>query len=251
MTLLYVAALIFATQLTLGGRLRHQSADQPALLLFYGNAKTLLVRVEPDARYPGMWRMHWPSGEISDLASLARIKDAAVVLCERGPPARNPQRLHWKTDRSESLYGGRRWAGGGAGYPEAGPARSWGYRPPAVGLGKRHGQRGHPPPPLCNPTNCSPSRMSMVLSRSWAPIRGRRQRPASKQFPRRQIGLTASTPAAHGAQNREAVRDERHRHSHPSASAGDGADVPPIPDFLQRHPIYRDAIAAQQRQLAA
>jgi hypothetical protein len=26
--------------------------------------------------------------------------------------------------------------------------------------------------------------------------------------------------------------------------AGDGAGVPPIPDFLQRHPIYRDAVAA-------
>jgi hypothetical protein len=76
-------------------------------LLYYGSAATPLVRVMPDIDFPNMWRMIRPDGQISDLANLARVKDAALALCERGPPARNPQRLHWRIDRSNSLSGAR------------------------------------------------------------------------------------------------------------------------------------------------
>jgi hypothetical protein len=72
------------------------------LVLFYGNAKTPLVHIVPDARYPGMWRMAWPDGRLSDMANLSRIKDAAVAICERGPPARNRRRFIWKKDRSKT-----------------------------------------------------------------------------------------------------------------------------------------------------
>jgi hypothetical protein len=75
--------------------------------LHYGQTQTPLVRVEPDSVYPGMWRVVWPDGRTSDMVNLARAKDAAMALAERGPPARNPQRLHWRLDRSNSPYGGR------------------------------------------------------------------------------------------------------------------------------------------------
>lgn len=76
--------------------------------LHYGQAKAPLVRVVPDLVYPQMWRMDWPDGRLSDLGNLSRIKDAAAVICERGPPRRDPQRFHWKINRCDSLYGGPR-----------------------------------------------------------------------------------------------------------------------------------------------
>jgi hypothetical protein len=75
--------------------------------LFYGQASTPLVRVEPDRTYPDLWRIVWPNGRVSDIVNLSRAKDAAMVLCEHGPPARNPQRLHWRLDRSDSPSGSR------------------------------------------------------------------------------------------------------------------------------------------------
>ena len=75
--------------------------------LHYGQAQTPLVRVEPDSVCPGMWRVVWPDGRVSDMVNLARAKDAAMTLAERGPPARNPQRFHWRLDRSDSPSGAR------------------------------------------------------------------------------------------------------------------------------------------------
>jgi len=79
-----------------------------------------LVRVVPDAVYPDLWRIIWPDDRVSELANISRIKDAAVVICTNGPPPRNPQRLHWELDRSNSpseaprstrrdLPGGHHW----------------------------------------------------------------------------------------------------------------------------------------------
>jgi hypothetical protein len=55
-----------------------------------------MVRVIPDGRWPDMWRMLWPDGQVSDMTNLSRIKDAASEICQRGPPARNGQRFRWK-----------------------------------------------------------------------------------------------------------------------------------------------------------
>ena len=76
--------------------------------LRYGDARTPIAQVIPDAKYPGvMWRIRWPTGQLSEMANLARAKDAAAALAERGPPPRDPMRLHWKTDRSERPSAGR------------------------------------------------------------------------------------------------------------------------------------------------
>jgi len=81
------------------------SAECPAFALRYGHARTPLVQAVPDAVYPEMWRLLWPDGQLSDLANLSRIKDAAIAICERGPPARNRLRLHWEINRSNSPRG--------------------------------------------------------------------------------------------------------------------------------------------------
>lgn len=46
--------------------------------LHYGNSRTALVTVAPDNYWPEMYRLHWPDSRVSDMASLARAKDAAA-----------------------------------------------------------------------------------------------------------------------------------------------------------------------------
>jgi hypothetical protein len=70
--------------------------------LHSGAAQTPLVRIVPDVVYPNMWRMAWPDGRLSDLANLARIKDAAVAICAVGPPVRDSRRFRWKIKRRDS-----------------------------------------------------------------------------------------------------------------------------------------------------
>jgi hypothetical protein len=76
------------------------------LALYNGRARRPLVRIVPDPVYPGMWRLAWPDGGMSDMANLSRIKDAAIALCERGPPQRNRRCLDWKKDLSKTAIGG-------------------------------------------------------------------------------------------------------------------------------------------------
>jgi len=44
------------------------------------NSGKLLAIVEPDVKYPKMWRVRIPDGSVSDMANLTRIKDAAQSL---------------------------------------------------------------------------------------------------------------------------------------------------------------------------
>jgi hypothetical protein len=79
-----------------------RQTQQPRIALYYGHARTPLALVVPDARRSGMWRIAGPDGRLSDLVNLARAKDAAAMIAERGPPARNRRRLHWKIKRSKA-----------------------------------------------------------------------------------------------------------------------------------------------------
>jgi hypothetical protein len=65
------------------------------LVLHDGNGGLPMVRIAPDASCPGMWRMHWPDGQMSDMGELARIRDEATEICERGPPTRDRRSFKW------------------------------------------------------------------------------------------------------------------------------------------------------------
>lgn len=52
-----------------------------------------LAVIVPDDR-PGMFRI-WADGVLSDIVNLARAKDAALAICERGPPRRDARLLRW------------------------------------------------------------------------------------------------------------------------------------------------------------
>jgi hypothetical protein len=67
-----------------------------AYALHYGRSTKLLAWVVPDDRWPKMWRIRWPDGRSSDMVNLARAKDAAAVLAQKGPPARDRSMFHWK-----------------------------------------------------------------------------------------------------------------------------------------------------------
>jgi hypothetical protein len=82
-------------------RLRPTVAAYAAL--HYGTSPTPMVRIVPDECWPGMWRMVWPDGSQSDMANLARIKDAAAEICDRGPPRRDRRRFRWRTEISSAV----------------------------------------------------------------------------------------------------------------------------------------------------
>src|SRR5262245_53590411 len=45
----------------------------------YIGAKFTGIRVIPDEKYASMWRIHAPTGEVSDMVNLTRAKDAALT----------------------------------------------------------------------------------------------------------------------------------------------------------------------------
>jgi hypothetical protein len=38
--------------------------------------------VKPDLTHPGMWRVQWPDGRLSDMTNLSRAKDAIASFME-------------------------------------------------------------------------------------------------------------------------------------------------------------------------
>lgn len=64
--------------------------------LHYGNGRKPMIVVVLDDVWPGMWRVVGPDGTLSDMANLTRAKDAAVLICQHGPPERNWRRFRWE-----------------------------------------------------------------------------------------------------------------------------------------------------------
>jgi len=60
-------------------RLNWRHADK-RLFLHHGNNPNPLVTIEPDSNYPGMYRLRFPEGGLSDMVNLTRAKDAAMTL---------------------------------------------------------------------------------------------------------------------------------------------------------------------------
>jgi hypothetical protein len=38
------------------------------------------ITIKPDAKWPNMWRLHFPNGQVSDMTNLTRARDAARSL---------------------------------------------------------------------------------------------------------------------------------------------------------------------------
>jgi hypothetical protein len=63
-------------------RLNWRHADG-RLFLFYRDNRNPLVTIEPDSKYPGMYRIRFPDGGLSDMVNLTRAKDAALAFALR------------------------------------------------------------------------------------------------------------------------------------------------------------------------
>jgi hypothetical protein len=63
-------------------RLSWRRADG-RLFLFHRNDRNPLVTIEPDSKYPGMYRIRFPDGGLSDMVNLTRAKDAALAFALR------------------------------------------------------------------------------------------------------------------------------------------------------------------------
>jgi hypothetical protein len=51
--------------------------------LHRGGRGPALAMVEPDALYPGMWRVRMPDGRYSNMVNLAQAKEAALSFVDR------------------------------------------------------------------------------------------------------------------------------------------------------------------------
>jgi hypothetical protein len=49
--------------------------------LLYG--RRTLLRIERDSKYPEMWRVRLPDGNLTDMVNRTRAKDAAVSIAHR------------------------------------------------------------------------------------------------------------------------------------------------------------------------
>jgi len=57
------------------------------------------ITVQPDEKYPDMYRVHWPDRPPSDMVNLARAKDAAMRWAGR-EGGETAKRLKWRTPES-------------------------------------------------------------------------------------------------------------------------------------------------------
>jgi hypothetical protein len=66
-------------------------------------------KLVPDATHPGMWRVRWPDGRLSDMTNLTRAKDAVACFMEteerrrRGRHRSSEGRLCVKTGEMHSV----------------------------------------------------------------------------------------------------------------------------------------------------
>ena len=66
-----------------GGLTLDNRGEARKYALHYGSAERALATVVPDSQWPGMWRIAWPDGRLSDMVNLSRAKDAAGPMRDR------------------------------------------------------------------------------------------------------------------------------------------------------------------------
>lgn len=76
--------------------------------------------VEPDGKWPGMWRIRTPGNKISDMVNLSRAKDSALILARQHGRAAG----HGSGDLPAA------WEKAGGSAPEAAPVRPDGGEAP-------------------------------------------------------------------------------------------------------------------------
>jgi len=63
--------------------------------LYDGTVNTGLT-VRPDSKWPGMWRVHYPDGEVSDMVNISRATDAARQWLVGYSSQGNARGLAWR-----------------------------------------------------------------------------------------------------------------------------------------------------------
>jgi hypothetical protein len=63
-------------------QLRWRSENGCICLYHQSDVKPLVV-IEPDPKYPGLFRIRYPNGDLSDVVNLSRVKDGAMTFALR------------------------------------------------------------------------------------------------------------------------------------------------------------------------
>jgi hypothetical protein len=69
---------------------------QATFALHVGRSQVPILHVVPDAIQPGMWRIRFPDGALSDMVNLSRAKDAAVDIAEGIQARKKPHKWSLK-----------------------------------------------------------------------------------------------------------------------------------------------------------
>lgn len=76
-------------------------------VLLDGTRNTGLT-VQPDSTYPGMWRLHYPDGIVSDMVNISRATDAAFAWLSRTSGRGNAKGANWKRPEKRTEQRGAR-----------------------------------------------------------------------------------------------------------------------------------------------
>jgi hypothetical protein len=75
-------------------------------LLRHGSGRSPLAVVEPDAKYPFLYRIRYPDGHLSDMVNLTRAKDAACWFALRSLNSSSQETLAGSQARRKAELGG-------------------------------------------------------------------------------------------------------------------------------------------------
>lgn len=76
----------------------------PELRWLYDGSRKTGLSVRPDLKWPGMWRIHYPDGVVSDMVNFSRATDAGRAWLVK-QPNRNAENFRWKEEAALSVGG--------------------------------------------------------------------------------------------------------------------------------------------------
>ena len=74
----------------------HTRSPHQTQSLHHAGSQRAILYIVPDPPWPDMFRIQFLDGGLSDFGNIARVKDSAELIAERGPPHRNRSDLRWR-----------------------------------------------------------------------------------------------------------------------------------------------------------
>jgi hypothetical protein len=70
--------------------------------LYLGRSSRPILKIVPDAAWPGLYRIHWPDGRVSPPGNLTRAKDAARLWAGATLKVRGARGFRWRAECAQN-----------------------------------------------------------------------------------------------------------------------------------------------------